>query len=472
VPALPGFPEWQPADAALEQRVMAAIRAGFEHYGFQPIDTAAVQPWEVLFSGGAQYSDGGDTKPTFEVAEPPQTRTEQRLGLRYDLTVPLARFVAEHQDSLVFPLQYYQINKVWRAERPTLGHYREFYQCDIDVIGRDELDLRHDAEIACALNHAFDKVGIAGFRIRISHRRVLAALLAAHGVHDDRTRDIVLIVDEGGRQPASTTVSDLVAAGVQRDAAQATGALLDCSTLEEAGQLLSRHGAPRDGLDELAQVMAATAEMGLPADRLCLDFSITRGHDYYTGTVFETFVDGAEEWGAIGSGGRYQGLFAGVTGINCPGVGVSIGLSRLIGLLSGSPGHPYHASAALVAAEDEASVPGVAQVSRLIRDAGVPARAMYQSMPTDEAAALAGQLRLAVLVTVRAGDLAAGQARVRDVSRTEGKEKLVSLDALGTVMWQSLDHPKPASRSDIHQCHLHWCRCLPHLPPAARHYHA
>ena len=145
---------------------------------------------------------GTPSPPFFEVVEPPQTRAGQRLGLRYDLTVPLARYVAEHRDTLVFPLQHYQINKVWRAERPTLGHYREFYQCDIDVIGRDELDLRHDAEIACALNHAFDKIGIEGFRIRISHRRVLAALLAAHGVHDDRTREIVLIVDEGGRQPA------------------------------------------------------------------------------------------------------------------------------------------------------------------------------------------------------------------------------------------------------------------------------
>ena len=246
---------------------------------------------------------------------------------------------AEHRDTLVFPLQHYQINKVWRAERPTLGHYREFYQCNIDVIGRDELDPRHDAEIACALNHAFDKIGVEGFRIRISHRRVL------------------------------------VAAGVQQDAARATGALLECSTLAAARQLLSQHGAPLDGLDELARVMAAAADMGLPADRLCLDFSITRGHDYYTGTVLETFIDGAEEWGAIGSGGRYHGLFAGVTGLNCPGVGVSIGLSRLIGLLSGSAGRPYLARAALVAAEDEASIPDVAQVSRRIRDAGIPARA-------------------------------------------------------------------------------------------------
>jgi Histidyl-tRNA synthetase len=188
---------------------------------------------------------GTPSPPSFEVVEPPQTqrRTGQRLGLRYDLTVPLARYVAEHRDTLVFPLQHYPINKVWRAERPTLGHYREFYQCDIDVIGRDELDLRHDAEIACALNHAFDKIGIEGFRIRISHRRVLAALLAAHGIHDDRTREIVLIVDEGGRQPASKTVADLVAAGVQQDAARATGALLECSILTEARQLLSQHGA-------------------------------------------------------------------------------------------------------------------------------------------------------------------------------------------------------------------------------------
>jgi histidyl-tRNA synthetase len=185
----------------------------------------------------------------------------------------------------------------------------------------------------------------------------------------------------------------------------------------------------------------AAADIGLPADRLCLDFSITRGHDYYTGTVLETFIDGAEEWGAIGSRGRYQGLFAGVTGLNCPGVGVSIGLSRLIGLLSGSAGRPYLAQAA----GGRGVHPGRGPGQPADQGCGDPGRAMYQCMSAREAANLSQRLRLAILVTLSAGDLAAGQAWARDISCAEQKEKLVSLDALGTVMWQSLHDHKPAS---------------------------
>jgi histidyl-tRNA synthetase len=399
--ALTGFPEWLPGDAALEQQVISEIRAGFDCYGFQPVDVAAVQPRAALYSGGAQYSDGGMTKPVFNLEEPPEERTSTPLGLRYDLTVPLARFVAKHSGELDFPLHYYQINKVWRAERPTHGHWREFYQCDVDVIGHNELDLYYDAEIACALNAAFEKIGLNGFTVRISNRKVIAALLATHRIYDDRTRSIVHIVDEGGRQPAEETVRRLAEAGVARSAAGDLGELLGCRSLPDAELLLDSRGADTAGLKELEIVMRAARQMGVPADRLCLDFSITRGHDYYTGTVYETFVAGREEWGAIGSGGRYDNLFRGVAGATCPGVGVSIGLTRLIGLLRTDPAvaRPRLVST-LVVPVAAGAAPSVALVAGHLRGAAIPARALFDLTTEDDAVTLAVRLGAETLITV------------------------------------------------------------------------
>ncbi|GAA3737020.1 histidine--tRNA ligase [Micromonospora maritima] len=330
---LPGFPEWSPAGVSLERRLIRAISEGFESHGFRPLDTAAVQPWSVLTAGDGQYSDGGVGKPIFRVAEPPETDTGASLGLRYDLTVPLARHIAERGDTLAFPLSCYQIAKVWRAEIPDLSHAREFYQCDLDVIGRGELSLFFDAEIACALHAAFEAVGLGDFTVRISNRRALAALLAVHGLHNTRVKAIVQIIDEGGRQPREKTVLQLRDAGVADAVAEDIGELLSLHTVREARDLFARRGADQGGLDELETVIDAAIGLGMPAGRLRLDFSITRGHDYYTGTVYETFVAGREHWGAIGSGGRYDNLLGHVTGERYPGVGVSIGLTRLVGLL-------------------------------------------------------------------------------------------------------------------------------------------
>jgi histidyl-tRNA synthetase len=397
---LPGFPEWSPAGVALERRLIRAISAGFESFGFQALDTASVQPWSVLTAGDGQYSDGGVGKPIFGVAEPPETDTGASLGLRYDLTVPLARYIAERGETLSFPLSCYQIAKVWRAEIPDLSHSREFYQCDVDVIGRGELNLLFDAEIACALHSAFEAVGLGEFTVRISNRRALSALLAVHGLHNARVRDIVHIIDEGGRQPRETTVQQLRAAGVAVAVAEDVGELLGYHTVGEARPLFARLGADQGGLDELATVIDAAAQLGMPPGRLRLDFSITRGHDYYTGTVYETFVSGREHWGAIGSGGRYDNLLGHVTGEAYPGVGVSIGLTRLVGLLleEARTGEAAAGSGVLVARRPGADEAVLMSVVRDLRGRGLQTQVFFD--PLADAQGLARELDSAVLVEV------------------------------------------------------------------------
>jgi histidyl-tRNA synthetase len=432
--AMPGFPEWLPGDVQIEQHLISVIRSGFERFGFQPVDLAAVQPWEVLVSGDAQYSDGGIAKPIFDVAEPVETATGGKFGLRYDLTVPLARFIANRSSGLDFPLHTYQINKVWRAEQPTPSHWREFYQCDVDVIGRGELSLMHDAEIACALNAAFDTIGVAGFTVRISNRRVLAALLAAHGIRQDRTRAIVHIIDEGGRQPAAQTVEQLRASGVPGAAAGDLGLLLGCATTDDARVLLHKRQADTSGLDELDEVMAAALAMGMPDDRLCLDFSITRGHDYYTGTVYETFASGREHWGALGSGGRYANLLEHILGSAHPGVGVSIGLTRLLGLVRQEQSFVARlrgSGPVLVVTTTESGQSYAVAAARGLREAGIPVRVVFDVTADEEAVRMAARIGAAVLLTT-VDDGHDGDLMVRHLST--GEQSVVRLSDVVTTV--------------------------------------
>lgn len=428
---LPGFPEWSPSEVLMEQHLIRAIRDRFEHHGFQPVDLAAVQPWNVLVAGDAQYSDGGLTKPIFDVREPAETSTNAALGLRYDLTVPLARYIVEHAENLSFPWHCYQINKVWRAEPTSSRHSREFYQCDVDIIGHWELSLLYDAEIACVLNAAFDRIGVAGFAVHISNRRVISALLSSHGVEADRASFVVRVIDDGGRQPADQTVAELVEGGLPKAAAEDLGRLLTAKTVTDARSLLDERNADPSGLDDLTTVMEAALAMGMPADRLKLDFSITRGHDYYTGTVYETFAVGREHWGAIGSGGRYDNLLGHITGDPYPGVGVSLGLTRLVGFLrSDAEARPSLDGDAKVVVVGDANPSDAIAALRELRSAGVPTLAMLD-LPADAITtdfARDRQVQLVVAPSGRPGSVAVGQIGV------DGSADVDLHDLLDTVV--------------------------------------
>ncbi|GAA2040183.1 histidine--tRNA ligase [Catenulispora yoronensis] len=326
--AVSGFPEWTPAMRLAELRLIDAIRNQYELYGFTSIETPAVERMSVL------TAKGGIRHQVFTVGRPSDDDGEDAvLGLHFDLTVPLARYVVQHAEELAFPFRRYQIQKVWRGERAQRGRFREFTQCDIDIVGRSALDLVHDAEILAVIAAVFDAVEIPGFEIRISNRKILGDLLGSRALPPDLVAEALRCVDRSGRDGLEAVRSAMTELTVPHDLVEATVELLGTGDLAEARRLLRHVGAVTRGVDELELVVDSALQLGLPSERLRIDFSIARGLDYYTGTVYETFIVGNEAWGSVCSGGRYDDLASYFTTRSYPGVGVSIGLTRLVDLL-------------------------------------------------------------------------------------------------------------------------------------------
>jgi len=276
----------------------------------------------------------GMRRQIFTVGRPEEDQGEgAELGLRFDLTVPLARYVVQHAEELAFPFRRYQIQKVWRGERAQRGRFREFTQCDIDIVGSGTLDLVHDAEVLAAINGVLDQIDLPGFEIRISNRKILGELFRAAGVPLEQAVPGLRVIDKSNRLGVETMWRAMSEAGIPPAVTEAVFRLLEAATLDEARGVLAGTGADPSGVDELAKVIDTAVQLGLPSGRLRIDYSIARGLDYYTGTVCETFVSGHEDWGSICSGGRYDDLASYFSQRAFPGVGVSIGLSRLLDLL-------------------------------------------------------------------------------------------------------------------------------------------
>jgi histidyl-tRNA synthetase len=369
---LSGFPEWLPEQKLVENRLLSIIREEFERYGFAPIETPAVERKEVLAAKGmvekeiyalARLGAGDGEDPSTEMA------------LHFDLTVPLARYVAQHTQHLTFPFRRYQIQKVWRGERPQAGRFREFYQCDIDVIGNGTLGFLNDAEIPCVIAAIFGRMAIGDFVVRINNRKVLQGLLQGAGVPADRVGGALRVIDAIEKVSRDRTRADLVThAGVDPAAAArivelVTGAasIADLRGLD-FGPLFAT------GVDELGQVANGLVAFGVDPRRWAIDLSIARGLDYYTGTVYETRLVSNPEIGSICSGGRYDDLASTFTRQKLPGVGISIGLTRLLsrlfdaGLLKTGPSTPAEV---LVTVMDRAQLAFPLAVAAELRAAGI-----------------------------------------------------------------------------------------------------
>jgi histidyl-tRNA synthetase len=327
VAPISGFPEWLPGACLAEQRLVDTIREQFELFGFGPIETPAVERMSVLTAKGQMQ------RQIFTLGRPEDDDSDATLGLHFDLTVPLARYVGQHGDQLCFPFRRYQIQKVWRGERAQRGRFREFTQCDIDIIGANSLDTIHDAEVLAVTNAVFDAIGLPAFKIHLSHRGILKGLFAAFDLAEGQAADALRVIDKAGRQGLARVQHQLAEDGMPTPLVDSVADLVGVVDLDAAREILSRHGADTAGIDELAFVVKAACDLGLPDDRIRIDLSITRGLDYYTGTVYETFIGGHEAWGSVCSGGRYDDLAGRFTHRRMPGVGVSIGLTRLFNLL-------------------------------------------------------------------------------------------------------------------------------------------
>jgi histidyl-tRNA synthetase len=328
VESVSGFPEWLPNQRLVEERCMATIREQYQLFGFTPIETPAIERMDVL------TAKGGMQRQIFTLGRPQEGGdTEAELGLHFDLTVPLARYVAQHAHELVFPFRRYQVQKVWRGERAQRGRFREFYQCDIDIVGRGSLDLIHDAEIPCVINATFTALGVNDFLVHVSNRKILRDLLQARGQASDQLAGALRAIDKTDRVGLEETKQALAKEGIDANLIPAIIDLVQCRDVGEAEKIFASAGVTSEGLAELRAVVDSALALGMPAERLRPNFRIARGLDYYTGTVYETLVTGREKWGSVCSGGRYDDLASYFSDMRFPGVGISIGWSRLFDLL-------------------------------------------------------------------------------------------------------------------------------------------
>ncbi|HIF25587.1 MAG TPA: histidine--tRNA ligase [Micavibrio sp.] len=322
--AISGYPEWLPEERFVEQQWFDHIRKVFESYGFCSIETPSVEELDVLRAKGEVDKE---IYVLERLHKEDDDDSEARLALHFDQTVPLARYVAQHFNDLVFPFKRYQMQRVWRGERPQAGRFREFYQCDIDVINVDALPLHFDAEMPAIIWETLSALpGMAGEKIqlRISNRKILLGLLDALGISDEQKVDVTRTIDKIekiGEDAVKKLLQETGLSNSNIDEILKLATNKNLSSVEAKGEMMA------EGLSELQYVMDYLKD--LPEGAAVADLSIVRGLDYYTGTVYETVFVEDPGYGSICSGGRYDDLAGSYINKALPGVGISIGFSRL-----------------------------------------------------------------------------------------------------------------------------------------------
>ena len=378
---LSGFPEWLPGQRIVEQHVLDVLREVFELHGFASVETRAVEPLDQLLRKGetdkevyvlrrlqAEPEEQGEAEPTGST-----------LGLHFDLTVPLARYVLENAGHLEFPFRRYQVQKAWRGERPQEGRYREFVQADVDVIGRDALPFHHEVEVAQVMADAFARLPFPPVRMQVNSRRLIEGYYLGVGVVPEQVADVMRVIDKIDRVSPDVVVTMLVdEVGLSSEQAQACVALTAVTADGDdlAGKVKDlgvSHELLDEGVDELSLVLRGTAALRSDRFSVVADLRIARGLDYYTGTVYETRMAGFEHLGSICSGGRYDAL-ASDGRTTYPGVGISLGVTRAVGplltrgQLTASRSTP---TCVLVALPGEESRPDLETLATVLRSRGI-----------------------------------------------------------------------------------------------------
>jgi len=419
-PRIPsGFSEYLPGDQIEFNRLRDIIRETYERYGYAPLDTPDIELSEVLLAKG-----GGETEKQIYRFE----RGKNDLSLRFDLTVPLARYVAEHEGQLVFPFRRYQIGKVHRAERAQAGRFREFYQCDIDVIGSESVAA--DAEFPAVINDIFEQFAFGKFTIHINNRLVLNGFFAGIGLADV-SADVLRVVDKIEKISRQDFMAELRELGLSEKQVLQVVAFTEISGSND--EILSQLESMKNEIDfddfalgtaKLRELLAMLRSMGLPEQRIQLDLRIARGLDYYTGVVYETTLDDYPEVGSVCSGGRYDNLAENYTRTRLPGVGVSIGLSRLFyklreaGVVSS---HRQTLARCMVASFDDAQFGEALQIAAELRRAGVATILNTESVPLKKKLRYADRLGIQLVVLIGEEEVRGRFATVKDMATGENK---------------------------------------------------
>ncbi len=377
----PGVMELLPRDQIAFQRMLDTIRRTFEGFGFLPIETPVFELSDTLLtkSGGETERQVYFVQSTGALEKASDGLPE--LALRFDLTVPLARYVAEHEHELAFPFRRYQMQRVYRGERAQRGRFREFYQCDIDVIGKDALSPRYDAEVPAVISAVFAALDIGEFTIQLNHRKLLRGYFEGQGIDDTRQMTVLREIDKLDKRGEDAVRATLTGEdfGLSDEVAERLLAFSRVRSIghDDALSKLDALGAGtelfEEGRNELRDLLHQLRALGVPESRYALNLSIARGLDYYTGMVYETILDAHPQIGSICSGGRYDNLASHYTKSKLPGVGISIGLTRLFWQLreAGLVATADSSVDVLVTLFDDAGLPHALALSQQLRAGGL-----------------------------------------------------------------------------------------------------
>ena len=416
---LSGFMELLPARQVQFDRMVEILRKSYALYGFTPLDTPLIEASEVLLAKG-----GGETEKQIYRF----TKGDTDLSLRFDLTVPLAKYVALNYGQLTFPFRRFQIGKVYRGERAQRGRFREFYQADIDVIGDGALDISNEAEIPAIIYKTFTALGLQRFKIRLNNRKVLNGLFALLGL-EEHAGDVMRTIDKLekiGPEKVKAILTDDFSVP-----AQTADRLLELlSTADPLPALESMKGTNPlfdQGVEELNTVVRYMTAFGVPEDHFMVDLTIARGLDYYTGTVYETVMLDHPEIGSICSGGRYDNLAEYYTDKQLPGVGISIGLTRLFFVLEDqgylNPGLLTAPADVLILPMTEDLSPAIALATAL-REAGVRAQLHCEKKKFKQKLSYADKLGIPYAAFLGEDEVSAGKVTIKDL--TTGQQQTVT----------------------------------------------
>jgi histidyl-tRNA synthetase len=433
---LRGFRDFLPDQMMARERLIDIARSVYRSYGFAPIDTPALEYAEVLLGKGGEESD----KQVFRFTD----QGDRDVAMRFDLTVPLARFAAQYAQELGTPFRRYHIGAVWRGERPARGRFREFVQCDFDTIGT--LSNAADIETLFVIHDLLEKIGIERFTIRVNNRKVLNGLLEKCGLQEQAVGILRALdkLDKVGRDAVAAEMTDK--AGIPASAAQQ---VLDMAQLKGSpAEILQKlegmlAGSPTGelGLQNLQELFAAVDACGWPQGRVNLDVSIARGLDYYTGTIYETFLGDLPEIGSVCSGGRYDNLADLFTAQPLPGVGASLGLDRMLAALEelGSTQKATTPAPVLITMFDTEYVGQYLQLGRRLRKAGIAVEVYPEAKNIGKQMKYADRKGFRLALIAGGDEFAADQWQVKDL--VKGTQTSVSTSDLVTFVTVALREP-------------------------------
>jgi len=427
---LPGFMELLPAEQVLFNQMKEKIQKTYEKFGFLPLDTPVIESSEVLLAKA-----GGETEKQLYSF----TKGDSNLTLRFDLTVPLAKYVALYSNELSFPFRRYQIGKVYRGEKAQRGRFREFYQCDIDVIGDGELNIINDAEMPSVIYQTFINLGLDNFTIRINNRKILNGLFEKVDAKDDAV-EIMRTIDKIEKIGVENVKRELRELNLSEENIDKIIEFIQINgttdeKIEKLENLKIENDMFKEGLSELKEVVKYIRLFNVPEPYFTVDVSIARGLDYYTGTVYETFLNEYKSIGSICSGGRYNNLSGYYTDKKLPGVGISIGLTRLFFILNDMnliKADKKSISDVLIISMIPDLKPAIETANKL-REAGINTEVYFDDKKLKAKFKYADKLKIPKVIVIGEDELATGKLTFKNMETGE-QERLTVEEIIGKII--------------------------------------